>query len=69
MQKYEVTKAWHGVAVGQIVEMGCLHPALAAHVRPIHDDAPQGTLTPATPAAATPEPAAPRRGRPPKQQE
>ena len=68
MPKYEVTKAWHGVAVGQIVEVERLHPALASHVRPIKQEA-HGTLTPATPAAAIPEPAAPRRGRPPKQQE
>lgn len=30
--KYQVTRAWHGVAVGQIVELDGIHPSLAAHV-------------------------------------
>lgn len=34
-QKYEVTRAWNGVEVGQIIEVENLHPALRANVRKV----------------------------------
>lgn len=46
MSKYEVIKPWHGVSQGQTVEIGELHPALAAHVRLIGSES--GQLSPAT---------------------
>lgn len=39
-QKYEVTRAWNGVEVGQILELENLHPALRANVRKVRADAP-----------------------------
>lgn len=32
MAKYQVIRAWHGVSVGQVVELKELHPALKANV-------------------------------------
>lgn len=52
MPKYEVTRAWHGVSVGDVVELEQLHPALKSNVRLIRGEA-AGVLDPATPAAAT----------------
>ncbi|HCJ7390049.1 TPA: hypothetical protein NVL70_002840 [Enterobacter hormaechei subsp. xiangfangensis] len=51
MAKYQVTRAWHGVNVGDVVEIEKLHPALKPHVMKISDAA----LTPATPDAGTGE--------------
>ncbi|NIF57532.1 glycoprotein [Enterobacter sp. Ap-916] len=62
MARYEVVKPWHGVAVGDVVDMDTLHPALQPHLRLIKGEA-AGELTPATPAAAS------GRGRKPKQEE
>ncbi|EJQ8906826.1 hypothetical protein N0O96_004226, partial [Cronobacter sakazakii] len=31
--KYEVTKPWHGVSLGDVVELENLHPSLKSHVR------------------------------------
>lgn len=45
MAKYQVTRAWHGVNVGDVVEIEKLHPALKPHVMKLSDSA----LTPATP--------------------
>lgn len=50
MEKYEVVKAWHGVSVGDVVEMEKLHPALKSNVRLMRGAA-GGELTPATPDA------------------
>ncbi|WP_431614185.1 hypothetical protein [Enterobacter hormaechei] len=49
MAKYQVIKAWHGVSVGDVVEIEKLHPALKPHVMELSDAA----LTPATPGAST----------------
>lgn len=43
MAKYEVIRPWHGVEMGQIIEVASLHPALLNNVRMV----PSGTLTPA----------------------
>jgi hypothetical protein len=32
MAKYQVIKAWHGVSVGDVVEIEKLHPSLKPHV-------------------------------------
>lgn len=50
MEKYEVVKAWHGVSVGDVVELEKLHPALKSNVRLMRGAA-GGELTPATPGA------------------
>lgn len=52
MSKYEVVKPWHGVALGQVVDMDEVHPALKSHVRLMNGDA-GGTLAPATPNAGS----------------
>lgn len=45
MAKYQVVRAWHGVTVGQVVEMEKVHPSLKANVIPLsqvtpaHDEA------------------------------
>lgn len=49
MAKYQVTRAWHGVVVGDVVELEEVHPSLKSHVMKI----PDGVLTPATPEAGT----------------
>jgi hypothetical protein len=46
MAKYEVIRPWHGVALGDVVEMEKLHPALKPNVRVIKGKA---ALDPATP--------------------
>lgn len=46
MPKYEVTRAWHGVKVGQVFEAERISPALAGHVRKVR--AVDGHLTPST---------------------
>ncbi|HCM9410108.1 TPA: hypothetical protein N5N65_004111 [Enterobacter hormaechei subsp. xiangfangensis] len=51
MAKYQVTRAWHGVKIGDVVEIEKLHPALKPHVMKLSDAA----LTPATPGAGTGE--------------
>lgn len=33
--KYEVIKPWHGVKLGDVVELKELHPSLKANVRPL----------------------------------
>lgn len=52
MSKYEVVKPWHGVALGQTVEMDNVHPALKSHLRLMRGDS-GAELTPATPSAST----------------
>ena len=52
MSKYEVVKPWHGVTVGQTVELKELHPALKSHVRLMRGEA-AAELAPATPNAST----------------
>ncbi|MCW1877653.1 hypothetical protein OMR58_24755 [Erwinia sp. INIA-01] len=47
-EKYQVTKAWHGVAVGDVVELEKLHPSLMSHVLKLSDNAASG-FAPATP--------------------
>ncbi len=49
MAKYEVIRPWHGVRLGDVVELKKLHPALKANVRPLRGQAAE--LTPATPGA------------------
>lgn len=51
-EKYEVTKPWHGVSLGDVVEFEKLHPALKSHVRKLSGKA-SAELTPATPDAST----------------
>ncbi|EMP5829123.1 hypothetical protein R1R65_001606 [Klebsiella oxytoca] len=52
MAKYEVVRPWNGVALGQIVEIENLHPALKSNVRLMRGEE-GGELTPATPEAGT----------------
>ncbi|MGO1254801.1 hypothetical protein LQZ44_11995 [Alcaligenes nematophilus] len=40
MAKYQVVRAWHGVTVGQVVEMEKVHPSLKANVIPLTQAAP-----------------------------
>lgn len=40
MAKYQVVRAWHGVIVGQVVEMEKVHPSLKANVIPLTQVAP-----------------------------
>lgn len=40
MAKYQVVRAWHGVTVGQVVEMAHVHPSLKANVIPLTQVAP-----------------------------
>lgn len=49
-EKYEVTKAWHGVAVGDVVELEKLNPVLKSHVRRLSGKA-SAEQTPSTPEA------------------
>lgn len=56
--KYEVTRAWHGVEIGDVIETDNLHEALKPNVRQIAEE-----------KAKEPEVEAPRRGRPPKDKE
>jgi F0F1-type ATP synthase membrane subunit b/b' len=35
MAKYQVVRAWHGVSVGQVVELDEVHPSLKANVMPV----------------------------------
>lgn len=51
-EKYEVVKPWHGVALGDVVELGKVHPSLKPHVRKLSDKA-AAELVPATPVAGT----------------
>jgi hypothetical protein len=55
--RYEVTRAWQGVSVGDVVETDTLHDALKPNVRELPE------------RAKEPEVEAPRRGRPPKDKE
>lgn len=50
-EKYEVVKPWHGVALGDVVELGKVHPSLKPHVRKLSDKA-AAELVPATLALA-----------------
>lgn len=50
--KFEVIKPWHGVAVGDVVELETVHPSLKPHVRKLSDKA-SASLVPATPNAST----------------
>ncbi|EIY5073798.1 hypothetical protein ML029_001752 [Klebsiella quasipneumoniae] len=52
MVKYEVVRPWNGVALGQVVELENLHPALKSNVRLMRGEA-GGELSPATPEAGT----------------
>ncbi len=54
---YEVTKAWQGVSVGDVVETDTLHDALKPNVRELPEKAKEVEVE------------APRRGRPPKDKE
>ena len=49
--KYEVIRPWHGVALGAVVELKKLHPALKSNVRPLKGQAAE--LVAATPDATT----------------
>lgn len=51
-EKYEVIKPWHGVAVGDVVQLDKVHPALKSHVRKLSVKA-SAQLVPATPAAGS----------------
>lgn len=51
MAKYEVIRPWHGVAIGDIVELEELHPVLEPNVRLLKGKA--GELSPATPEAVS----------------
>lgn len=51
-EKYEVIKPWHGVALGDVVDLGKVHPSLKPHVRKLSDKA-AAELVPATPGAGT----------------
>lgn len=59
--RYEVINAWFGVSVGDVVETDKLHPALLPNVRELKEAAKPRVLE-----VATPEAAAPKRGRKPK---
>lgn len=52
MAKYMVVRPWNGVALGQIVEIENLHPALKSNVSLMRGEE-GGELTPATPEAGT----------------
>ncbi len=51
-EKYEVIKPWHGVAVGDVVQLEKVHPSLKSHVRKLSDKA-SAELTPATPTGTS----------------
>lgn len=51
-EKYEVIKPWHGVAVGDVVQLDKVHPALKSHVRKLSVKA-SAQLVPATPTAGS----------------
>ena len=51
-EKYEVTRPWHGVSLGDVVELEKLHPSLKSHVRKLSVKA-SAELTPSTPDAST----------------
>lgn len=50
--KYEVTRPWHGVSKGDVVELEKLHPSLKSHVRKLSGKA-SAELVPATPSATS----------------
>lgn len=52
MAKYEVVRPWHGVKVGDVVEVEELHPAMKSNLRLMKGEA-GGTLTPATPSTGS----------------
>lgn len=52
MAKYEVVRPWHGVTLGDVVDIEKLHPALKPNVREVKGQA-AGQLTPATPSAGS----------------
>lgn len=56
--RYEVVIPWFGVSVGDVVETDNLHPALLPNVRELKEVAKPQVLE-----VATPEAAAPKRGR------
>lgn len=56
--RYEVTKAWQGVTVGDVIETDSLHDAIKPNVREIPEKQVQERSL---------EVASPRRGRPPKE--
>lgn len=51
-EKYEVIKPWHGVAVGDVVQLENVHPSLKSHVRKLSDKA-SAELVPSTPNATS----------------
>lgn len=51
-EKYEVIKPWHGVSLGDVVQLEKLHPSLKSHVRKLSGKA-SAELSPATPDATT----------------
>lgn len=51
-ENYEVIKPWHGVAIGDVVQLETVHPSLKSHVRKLSDKA-SAELVPATPDAGT----------------
>ena len=64
--KYEIVRPWHGVKMGDVVELKKLHPALKANVRPLKGQAAMIDATDIDGAKlipATPEASAPKRGR------
>ncbi|NDJ59444.1 hypothetical protein GWD52_21155 [Enterobacteriaceae bacterium 4M9] len=52
VDKYQVIHPWHGVKVGDVVELAELHPSLKSHVI-LLSAASVGAMTPATPDAGT----------------
>lgn len=59
--RYEVVIPWFGVSVGDVIATDNLHPALLPNVRELKEVAKPQVLE-----VATPEAAAPKRGRKPK---
>lgn len=51
MPKYEVIRPWHGVAIGDVVDLEEVHPVIKANVRAIKGQAAE--LDPSTPAGTS----------------
>lgn len=57
MARYEVTKAWQGVSVGDVVETDTLHDALKPNVRELPEKSIETKLEVATPKRGPGRPA------------
>lgn len=57
MARYEVTKAWQGVSVGDVIETDTLHDALKPNVRELPDKPSDAKLEVATPKRGPGRPA------------